>query len=233
MTTFLLVHGAWHGGWCWKHVVKKLQDQGHEVHAPTMTGLCERSHLASPAVNLETHIRDITGELKWKDMQDVVLVGHSYGGMVIAGAADREWQRIKAVVCIDGFVPKNGQAAFDMRPPERNQQLLDQARRGGWALPPTPAEHFRVLPENQAWVDGSCTDFPIACFTQPLQMRGGREKISRNMYIRASGYKAPMFDDLAAVVETSGWEVHYMECGHDTMVDDPGRTTELLLAAAA
>lgn len=109
MTNFVLVHGAWHGGWCWKRVARILRAKGHEVYTPSLTGLAERSHLVNRNVNLETHILDIVNLLQWEELSDVVLCGHSYGGQVITGAADRSADRIGALVYLDAFVPENGQ----------------------------------------------------------------------------------------------------------------------------
>ena len=111
--TFLLVHGAWHGGWCWKKLTPLLQVAGHQVFTPTLTGLGERSHLLSPAVDLTTHIQDITAVLEYEDLQDVVLVGHSYGGMVIAGVAEQAGARLAQLVYLDAFLPEDGKALKD------------------------------------------------------------------------------------------------------------------------
>ena len=104
MSTFVLVHGAWHGSWCWKRVRKALQDQGHQVFTPTLTGLAERSHLLSPSVNLDTHIDDVVNLIRWEELSDVVLCGHSYAGAVISGVADRIPERIRSLVYLDAFL---------------------------------------------------------------------------------------------------------------------------------
>src|SRR5947209_17490274 len=109
MASFVLVHGAWHGSWCWKRVRKALQAAGHEVFTPTLTGLGERSHLLSRDVNLETHIQDVVNLIKWEELTDIVLCGHSYGGCVISGVADRIPARIRALVYVDAFVLENGE----------------------------------------------------------------------------------------------------------------------------
>src|SRR4029078_8832474 len=112
--TFVEVHGAWHGGWCWQRVSDRLTAQGHRVFAPTLTGVCERSHLDSPSVDLSTQIRDVVNEIRWKDLENVVLVGHSYGGMVITGVAEQVASKIASIVYLDAFVPAEGQSIADL-----------------------------------------------------------------------------------------------------------------------
>ncbi|MBT5267253.1 MAG: alpha/beta hydrolase [Rhodospirillaceae bacterium] len=234
MTTFVLVHGAWHGGWCYARVREKLQAMGHTVFTPTMTGLCDRSHLLSPSVGLQTHILDVANLLAWENLSEVVLCGHSYGGMVITGAADREADRLKALVYLDAFVPSHGQAAFDLRAPERNAIALKKAREkgAGWLLPPTRAATFKVNAADQAWVDAKCTDIPLACFTQPLHLTGAYKGIARKVYLRAAGCEAPDFDRvLAECAADPKWITDSVDCGHDVMVDDPDWLVERLIEA--
>ena len=113
MATFVLVHGAWHGAWCWRRVVRLLTRNGHEAFAPTLTGVGERSHLLAPAVGLDTHVLDVVNEMKWQELNNVVLVGHSYGGMVISGVAEKMEKAIASIVMLDAFVPEDGQAIVD------------------------------------------------------------------------------------------------------------------------
>ena len=231
MATFVLVHGAWHGGWCWRRVADRLRSAGHDVYTPTLTGLADRSHLLSPSVRLQTHILDIANLLSWEDLESVVLCGHSYGGMVITGAADMEAQRIKSLVYVDAFVPSDGESAMDSRPPERVKLAFEQIKSvgEGWWMPPTPAASFRVNEADQAWVDSKCTNFPISCFTQPVRLTGAVNGISGKYYIRAGDYKAPQFD--ACVDRLKGdpdWDVRSLPCGHDIMVDMPDELTAAL-----
>src|SRR3954449_4648480 len=117
MATFVLVHGAWHGSWCWKRVRKALQSAGHDVFTPTLTGVADRSHLASPNVNLEMHVADVVNLIRWEELDDVVLCGHSYSGCVIPGVADRVPERLRALVYLDAFILENGQSLHDTLPP--------------------------------------------------------------------------------------------------------------------
>jgi pimeloyl-ACP methyl ester carboxylesterase len=132
MATFVLVHGAWHGSWCWKRVRKALQAEGHDVFTPTLTGIAERSHLISPQVDLDTHIADVVNLIRWEELTDVVLCGHSYGGCVITGAADRVAERIKALVYLDAFILGDGQGLHDILPPEvRDAGWTSSKSKGG------------------------------------------------------------------------------------------------------
>lgn len=234
MSTYVLVHGAWHGGWCWRRVADRLRAAGHDVFTPTLTGLADRSHLLSPQITLQTHILDIANLLEWEELEEVILCGHSYGGMVITGAADRQADRIKSMVYLDAFVPANGEAAMDSRPPDRVALAFEQVRTvgEGWWMPPTSAASFRVNEADQAWVDAKCTNFPISCFTQPVYLTGAVDRISPKYYIRAAGYLGPQFDACVEKLNGKpGWTVTSLPCGHDAMVDMPGELTELLLKA--
>ncbi|MEQ8334635.1 alpha/beta fold hydrolase [Nisaea sp.] len=231
MATYVLVHGAWHGGWCWRRVADRLRAAGHDVYTPTLTGLADRSHLLSPSVRLQTHILDVANLLVWEDLESVILCGHSYGGMVITGAADREASRIKSLVYVDAFVPSDGESAMDLRPPDRVKLAFEQIRTVGenWWMPPTPAASFRVNEADQAWVDAKCTNFPISCFTQPVRLSGAVDGISDRYYVRAGGYQAPQFDACVEKLSgAAGWEVSTLPCGHDIMVDMPDELTALL-----
>src|SRR5262245_23331662 len=168
MATFVLVHGAWHGSWCWKRVRKELQARGHDVFTPTLTGVGERSHLLSPDVNLETHIADVVNLIQWEELSEVVLCGHSYGGCVISGVVDRVPDRIAALVYLDAFVLKNGQCLLDTLPPAQKDQQLDAPSRDGeaWKVPPIPAEVFNVNAGDREWVNRQCTVQPLATFQQ-------------------------------------------------------------------
>jgi pimeloyl-ACP methyl ester carboxylesterase len=134
MANFVLVHGAWHGGWCWRFVRERLKE--HQVFTPSLTGLGERRHLAGPDIDLETHITDVVSLLEMEDLHDVMLVGHSYGGMVVTGAADRVPQRIKRLVYLDAFVPENGKCLLDYVVPERAARMREEGEKVGSVTPP-------------------------------------------------------------------------------------------------
>lgn len=234
MTTFVLVHGAWHGGWCWVRVAEKLRAAGHTVFTPTLTGLADRSHLMSPTISLTTHIKDVVGLLKWESLTDVVLVGHSYGGVVISGAADRAADRVKSLIFLDALVPGHGQSAMDLRRPEQVEATFAAARAkgAGWRIPPTTAATFMVNEADRDWVDSKCTDLPLACFTEPLYLSGALDAIRTRVYIRAAGYPAPQFDAMLETFRERDFDTYAVDCGHDVMVDAPDELTEILLKYA-
>ena len=192
MATFVLVHGAWHGAWCWRRVARLLTRAGHDVFAPTLTGLCERSHLLTPAVDLDTHILDIVNELKWQELKEVVIVGHSYGGIVISGVAEKMEKAIASFVMLDAFMPENGQSLVDIWPVAMRDELLAAERGGATTVPPRAAEAFKVNEKDRAWVDAQCTPQPIRCFLQKLTLSGARERIAKKSYIRATGVALPV-----------------------------------------
>ncbi len=173
MTTFVLVHGAWHGSWCWKRVRKALQSAGHDVFTPTLTGVADRSHLASPKVDLETHVADVANLIRWEELDDIVLCGHSYAGCVITGVADRLPERLRALVYLDAFIIENGQSLHDTLPPRARAAQVEGANKDGdgWRVPPIPAEFFKVNVADRAWVDAQCTPQSLATFAQPLSLR--------------------------------------------------------------
>ena len=235
MSTFVLVHGAWHGGWCWKRLAALLRAAGHEVHTPTLTGLGERAHLMSRAVDLQTHIEDVLNLLRCEELSDVVLCGHSYGGMVITGVADHAADRIRALIYLDAFVPTSGQCLLDFMPRERVTQFRQGAREkgSGWLIPPISAAFFKVNAADRAWVDRQCVPHPLACFEQKLALTGAHAKIPMRGYIQAAGYTPSAFGPIAErLKQDKAWQVTSLPCGHDVMIDMPGELAELLIKAS-
>jgi pimeloyl-ACP methyl ester carboxylesterase len=231
--TFVLVHGAWHGGWCWQRVAERLRVDGHSVFTPTLTGVGERTHLLRAGINLNTHITDIVNVLKWEDLNDVVLCGHSYGGFVISGVAEQAASSIRSIVFLDAFVPRNGESVQDLTGPAVKEGIANALQRGDIAIPPRPAEAFAVNEADRAWVDRMCVGQPIATFTGKIALTGARDQIARKSYIRAASYPNPGFDKaLAAARVDSSWRTYDVPCGHDVMVDMPERLSEILLEVA-
>jgi pimeloyl-ACP methyl ester carboxylesterase len=235
MATFVLVHGAWHGSWCWKRVRAALQAAGHDVFTPTLTGLCERSHLLARDVSLETHIRDVENLIRWEELTDVVLCGHSYGGMVVTGVADRMPERIRSLVYLDAFLPEDGESLVDLLPEDQREQLYAGVRAygDGWKAVPIPAEAFVVNSADCAWVNSQCTMQPLATLEEPVSLSGGIARIANVTYIHAEGFREgspfPRFRDRA---RARGWNIVSIACGHDVMVDRPEVLTQILLEAA-
>jgi pimeloyl-ACP methyl ester carboxylesterase len=226
MATFVLVHGAWHGSWCWKRVRKALQAGGHDVFTPTLTGLAERSHLLSPQVNLDTHIEDVVGLIQWEELTDVVLCGHSYGGCVVSGVADRLAERIKALLYLDAFVLANGQCLYDTVP-------LPQPGADDWKLPPIPAEAFNVNAADREWVNRQCTMQPRATFQQPLRLSGKIATVKDVTYVLATDFQASPFRQFYEGAQQRGWKTCTIACGHDVMLDRPDELTGMLLEIGA
>src|SRR5947209_20551666 len=168
MATFVLVHGAWHGGWCWQKVIPFLEAAGHEVYAPTLTGLAERASELTPEVGLDTHIQDIVSLLEEKNLQGVILVGHSYSAMVITGVVDQVPERIAHLVYLDTFVPRNGESMADISPLViRLLRQQAQAHGDGWKINPRGTYGVTREPDRSC-VLRSVTAPPLKTFEQPL-----------------------------------------------------------------
>jgi pimeloyl-ACP methyl ester carboxylesterase len=230
--TFVLVHGAWHGGWCWRRVADRLADAGHRVFTPTLTGLGERSHLLDAKTDLATHITDVVNVLRWEGLERVVLCGHSYGGFVISGVVERMEEKIAAMVFVDALVPETGESAADSASAAARERIAEALGKGAATVDPVPAAVFAVNAQDRAWVDRLCTPQPLATLTQQALLSGARERIARKVYVRATGYPSPAFDAALAKASASpSWRAVTLECGHDVMVDRPGELAEILLAA--
>jgi len=228
--TFVLVHGAWHGGWCWRRVADLLERRGHLVFTPTLTGLGERSHLVSGAINLDTHIADIVNVIKWEDLRDICLVGHSYAGWTISGAAERVADRISSIVFLDAYMPNDGEQPIDLTTEQIRADMLAAMQKGEVSHPAPPAAMFHVNEKDQAWVDSKLTPQPIGTYTQPIRLTGTREKVAKKTYIRAVRHPQPSFDKAYAAKKADpSWRAYEVPCGHDVMVDMPERLAEILI----
>ena len=178
MTTYVLVHGAWHGAWCWRRVTRMLTAHDHEVFTPTLTGVGERSHLLTPEIDLDTHITDVVNVMKWERLDQIVLVGHSYGGLVVSGVAEQRKDAIAAIVLLDAFYPDNGQSLADQATKTTRDAIEAAVQKGDTVLAPRPAAMFKVNEKDCAWVDALCVPHPIRCFTQKIHLTGARERIA-------------------------------------------------------
>jgi len=224
MATFVLVHGAWHGGWCWRFVRPLLK--GHEVFAPSLTGLGERKHLARSNIDLDTHTEDVVSLLEMEDLRDVILVGHSYGGMVITGAADRAHARIRRLVYLDAFVPENGKCALDYVVPERAARMREEGERTGTVTPPPVSLWGLTRPEHIDFVKPREAPHPYRTMAQPIRLGGF--KLPRT-FVYCSSPATGSFDQFAAKYRSDpAWQFFELETGHDAMILMPERVAEIL-----
>jgi pimeloyl-ACP methyl ester carboxylesterase len=235
MTTYVLVHGAWHGGWCWSRVARALKEAGAEVYTPTLTGLGERAHLASREVGLETHVADVLEVLEAEDLSDIVLAGHSYAGMVVTAVADRASARIARLVYLDAVVPRHGQCLYDRAPAQVKAHFEEHARTGGegWRVPVAAASaQFLGLKreEDLRWVMPRLTPHPIRTFREAVQLRSDTPAVPRS-YINCIGDKPP---GQPRTVQAEGIaDYHELRTGHDAMVTAAQEVAALLRKAAA
>lgn len=234
--TYVLVHGAWHGGWCWRRVADRLRDAGHSVFTPTQTGLGERKHLLTASVTPETFILDVLNVVEMEDLNDTILVGHSFGGLPISGVADRAPQRLRRLVYLDAGLPENGKCAFDRAAPEVRAARLEAARAfsGGLSMPPPQATAFGVTdPNDAAWLERHLTPHPVATYTTPVTFAHPLGNGVPATYIRCTdpGYSNTLSSAQFAK-SRADWQYLEIATGHDAMVSAPAELTEMLLALA-
>jgi pimeloyl-ACP methyl ester carboxylesterase len=238
MATYVLVHGGAHGGWCYQRVARLLRSAGHEVYTPTMTGLGERSHLLSPGIDLALHITDVAAVLHYEDLRDVILVGHSYGGMVITGVADRAAERVGRIVYLDAATPVNGQSLVDVAGP-----IIEATRPAGQVVDGVelvllPSPEAGLLygvtdPEDLAWMADRLTGHPWRCFEQPLRLTNEAALWAIPQYhIVCSSTVATRDPELMEKARAADrlWEI---DTGHDLMITEPEAVADALLQVAA
>lgn len=233
MATFVLVHGSFHGGWCWRKVAPSLREAGHRVYTPTLTGLGERSHLASPHAGLHVNVDDVVNVFEYEALSDVVLVGHSYGALVVTGAAEDVADRVDRLVYLDGYLPDHGDTAWDLTPDVRDVWEERASESGfGWLVPPPdPAEVYGVTdPEDLAWLRSKLTPTPLSTHEEPLVAPAGRAEDVPRTYVSCTDYDA--FRDAAERAQRAGLDYHELRTGHDAMVTAPDDLSEILLSAA-
>ena len=235
MATFVLVHGAWHGSWCWARVRRTLRDQGHQVFTPTLAGVAEQSHALSRDIDLQRHVDDVANLIRWEELDSVILCGHSYGGCVISGVAELLTERIAALVYLDAFLLEDGECLHDLLPAEHREMQVSLANEfgEGWRVPPIPAEVFNVNPLDRDWVDRQCTPQPLATFQQSIRLSGGPSPISRNHFIYASDWEGTPFAVSYDRAKARRWTTSEIACGHDVMLDRPEALTSELLQMAS
>ncbi len=237
MATYLLVHGAWHGGWCWKRVSRLLRAAGHEVFTPTLTGLGEREHLMSPDIGLDTHVQDIVGVLEYEDLHDVILVGHSYAGMVITGVAEKTADRIAHLVYLDAFLPENGKSLVDYQPPQMLEKFLKMTREEGegFKLPSliSPEEFGVTDEEDLVWVRPRMNAHPLKTKTDPVHISDPRAARIPRTFVYCNDPAVGPFGQFAdRVREDESWAYFELATGHDAMITAPEEVADLLLQLA-
>jgi pimeloyl-ACP methyl ester carboxylesterase len=229
MSTFVLVHGAWQGGWTWARVIPLLREQGHEVYAPTLTGLGDRAHLVSPEIGLDTHVRDVVATLETEQLRDVVLVGHSYGGVVIAGTASERPDLISRLVYLDAFVPHEGSSATQLQPPSIAHHYRESVlERGfGWLIPTRSLEVLGVTdPADVEWLSALMVPHPYKTFNDSVRVSDESLAIP-SAFVECVDWMR-VFTPMRQVAEQRGWPVRELATGHQAMTTAPAELAALL-----
>lgn len=240
MSTYLLVHGAWHSGRCWERVVPSLSSAGHQVFAPSLTGYGDKIDLLGPEVGLYTHVDDVVRLIVEEDLTDVVLVGHSYAGLVISSVANEVPERIAHLVYLDAMVPEDGESAADVQPATR--ALIDQAAasESGWRIPPLPEMPppfglFGVTdPADVAWLRTMLSDQPVRCLQQPVRLDNPAVAAISRTYIHCTVKPEGIPRRPIPAIQPNGTpsQVWELPTGHDCMITMPAELTDLLLKLA-
>lgn len=235
MAQFVLVHGAWHGAWCWKRILPALRAAGHEVHTVSLTGTGERAHLLSANINLRTHIEDVLAVIRHEELNDLVLVGHSYAGMVITGVADELLKNmghpLKHLVYLDAVTPHNGESWSSCHSPEtRATRIASAAEEGGLALPVSDASVFGLMGDDLHWVNRRMTPHPIGVYQDVLNFNAPRIASIPRTFIDCT---SPALKTIAVMRERVRTEPHWhvveIETGHDAMISAPRELCDALL----
>jgi len=232
--TFVLIHGAYHGGWCWKKVVAILEGKGHKVYAPSLTGLADRSHLLSMNLTLGTHITDIVNLFKWYDISDACLAVHSAGGWPGSGALEEIGDRVSSIVWVDAFMPKNGESQLDQISPFSRKALEEAMAKGEAGRKPPKASQYSLSEKDYAWMDSKLTPQPNSIVRDPIKLTGALQKVKKKTFIRVPKYPQAMFDRaLAECKADPSWTTYMAENSHhDVMIDQPEWLSEILLKSS-
>jgi pimeloyl-ACP methyl ester carboxylesterase len=234
MATFVVAHGAWSGGWSWRKIRERLRARGHEVFTPTYTGLGERAHLARPEFGLETHVQDVLGVLEYEDLRDLVLLGHSYGGMVATVVADRAPGRIRRLAYLDAFVPRDGQCLFDLVGPEERarRQALIESEGGGWRMAPNPPSPD-TSEEDLAWTLPRRAPLAARSFQEPAKLTGAADRLPKSYIYCTRASPGDVFRQFRDRARKEGWQCFDIDATHSPNVTAPDALTEILEKIAA
>ncbi len=229
--TFVLIHGAYHGGWCWQRVSAILEQHGHKVYAPSLTGNGDRLHLLRKDLTLETQILDIVNLVTWEDLKDICLVAHSFGGWQASGALEQIHDRVASIVWLDAFKPNDGERPVDYISEFSRKALEEAMARGEAGRKPPPAKTYSLSEKDYAWIDSKLTPQPNGVGFQPIKVTGKRDAIAKKTYIRAPKYPQAAFDRaLAECKADPAWKTFVNEnTGHDVMIDQAEWLGDLLL----
>jgi pimeloyl-ACP methyl ester carboxylesterase len=234
--SYVLVPGAWHGAWCWSRVLPALRAAGHPAHAVTLTGVGDRAHLMSTEIRLRTHVRDVLSLLACEELRDVVLVGHSYAGMVITGVADALLKQgsgvLRHLVYVDAIVTRPGESWSSTQPPDTVAARVRAAKEaGGLGIPPPDAAVYGLKGEDAAWVNRRQTPQPLGVYQDPLAFDAARvAKLPRTFIDCVAPALATIAPSRQRVRAEPGWNVVELQAGHDPMVSAAGDLVRLLLA---
>jgi pimeloyl-ACP methyl ester carboxylesterase len=234
MTTFVLVHGAWGGSYGFRTVRGPLREAGHEVFTPSLTGLGERVHLASPQVNLSTHVTDVVNTILYEDLNDIVLLGYSYGGMVVTGALDHVADRVAHLVYLDAFLPADGESLDDLAGAGYSRGAVGPG--GEWLVAPL----YRALhdPVEASWYTERRSPHPVGCFTEPVRLRKPLEDyMFTRTYIKATaeprprpdGQPGPFWTAADRAKTSQAWRYREIDTDHMILVNRPAELVTLLL----
>lgn len=245
MANFVLVHGAWHGGWCWRRVVQALVSQGHRAHAVTLTGVGERAHLMSSAITLETHISDVQQAIEAEELDDVVLAVHSYAGMIGTAIADRQPQRLKHLVYVDAVVPRPGESWGGTHASAvREARLAAATASPDYSFPAPDPSVFGLAGADLEWVRRRQTPHPGHPYLAALQFDPKRVAGVPRTFIDCTRPALGTIDAIRPRVrdprywdgawqDGGGVRIVELQTGHDPMISAPGDLTRILLEAAA